>query len=82
MSKIKPCLKKIPAFYRKQAVDIMLFAHVTALQKYQMSVVDAIIDFRNTYDLDEDDYPLDSARVSYTNMKNAFLWRGIKEGKL
>jgi len=66
-------MKKIPAFYRKQAIDIMLFAHVTALQQYQMPIIDAIQNFS------EDDYPMESARVTYTNMRNAFLWRCISE---
>ena len=79
MPRVKPYMKKIPAFYRKQAIDIMLFAHVTALQQYQMPIIDAIQNFRDTYDLTEDDYPMESARVTYTNMRNAFLWRCISE---
>ena len=79
MPRVKPYMKKIPAFYRKQAIDIMLFAHVTALEQYQMPITDAILNFRETYDLTEDDYPMESAQVTYTNMKNAFLWRRIDE---
>lgn len=79
MPRDKPYAKKIPVFYRKQTIDILLFAHVTALQQYQMPIVDAIQNFRETYGLTEDDYPMESARVTFTNMRNAFLWRCIKD---
>ena len=55
MPRNKPYAGKIPAFYRKQTIDILLFAHVTALQQYQMPIVDAIQNFRDTYGLTEDE---------------------------
>ena len=79
MPRNKPYAGKIPAFYRKQTIDILMFAHVTALKQYQMPISDAIFNFRDTYGLTEDDYPMDSARVTYSQMHNAFLWRCIKD---
>ena len=73
---------KIPAFYRKQTIDIMLFAHVTAMCKYGFSIKDAVEDFRKTYNLNEDNYPLDSALVSFSNMRNCFIWNELKDGKI
>jgi len=75
-------MERIPAFYRKQAIDIMLFAHVTALQQYQMPIEEAIVNFRTCYGLSEDDYPTDTARVTFSNMRNAFLWQEIKQRKI
>ena len=75
-------MNKIPAFYRKQAIDIMLFAHVTALNKYGLQINEAIEDFKETYNLDEDNYPSDSAKVTFSNMRNTFLWNELKGGKI
>ena len=79
MPRSKPYAGKIPAFYRKQTIDILMFAHVTALKQYQMPIADAILNFRDIYGLTEDDYPMESARVIYSQMHNAFLWRCIKD---
>jgi len=75
-------MNKIPAFYRKQAIDIMLFTHVTAMCKYGFQIKDAVEDFRDTYNLDEDNYPMGSALVTFSNMRNAFLWNELKDGKI
>ena len=82
MPKIKTYMGKIPAFYRKQAIDIMLFSHVSCLQQFQMPIDEAIINFRIMYGLSEDDYPLESAHVTFVRMRNAFLWKEIKDKKI
>jgi len=73
---------KIPAFYRKQTIDIMLFSHVTALCGFGFQIKDAIENFKQTYNLNEDNYPLSSALVTFSNMRNAFIWNEFKDGKI
>jgi len=73
---------KIPIFYRKQTIDIMLFAHVTAMCKYGYTIKESIEDFKQTYNLNEDEYPLESALVTFSNMRNAFLWNELRDGKI
>lgn len=81
MAKNRPYAKKIPIFYRKQTFDIMLFTHITAMQQFQMPVIDAIENFRQTYGISIDDLSDECARVTYSNMKNAFLWKNLKENE-
>jgi len=80
MPKIKPYERKIPAFYRKSILDVMMFAHVTAIMNNtDMTIRDAIEDFMTLYGINYDDYPIDSALVSYNHIRNNFLWKESRE---
>lgn len=80
MPKDKPYLKKIPNFYRKTALDIMMFAHVNAIMNNtNMTIENAIYDFMNLYGISVDDFPIDSAKVSYNKIRNNFLWKETRE---
>jgi len=80
MPKVNEYEGKIPAFYRKRTLDILLFAHVTALhERHCMPLEEAIIDFMGLYKIDEDEYPVKSALIIYHRVRNNFIWANIKE---
>ena len=80
MPKPKPYERKIPAFYRKSILDIMMFAHVSAIMNNtNMTIRDAIYDFMDMYGINYDDFPIESALVSYNHTKNNFLWKETRE---
>lgn len=72
--------KKIPEFYRRRTLEILLFAHVTALvEQCDMALEPAIRNFLDLYGIDEDDYPVKSALVLYNRIRNNFIWANIKK---
>ena len=80
MPKINEYEGKIPTFYRRRVLEIMLFTHVTLLREREgMEVKDAIKDFLRFYGIDELDYPIESALVIYHRTNNNFIWANIKE---
>ena len=82
MPKIKKYEAKIPAFYRRSALDLMLFTHVTALcERYNVNLDDAIIDFFDLYGISDNDFPIESALTTYNRVRNNFIWTKITEQK-
>lgn len=79
MPKPKKIELSIPAFYRRQGIDILLFGHITALLP-SMTIRKAAEDFIETYRIDPEDYDIDTALVVYNNMKQKFLWARIRDG--
>lgn len=79
MPKPKKIELSIPAFYRRQAIDILLFGHVTALLP-EKTIREAVYNFIETYSIDPADYDIDTALVVYNNMKQKFLYAQIKGG--
>lgn len=72
--------KKIPEFYRRRTLEILLFAHVTALaEQCDMALEPAINNFLELYGIDEDEYPVKSALVTYHRIRNNFIWAEIKK---
>jgi len=58
----------------------MMFAHVNAIMSNtNMTIKNAIYDFMELYGIDLEDFPIDSALVSYNHLKNAFLWKETRE---
>lgn len=80
MPKEKPYEGRIENFYKKKTIDIMMFAWVSCLEKNlpAVSQTKAIENFLAYMGLSEDDYPFDSAKVIYSQIKQDFLWSGIK----
>ena len=79
MPKCKKYIDKIPAFYRRDTLDILLFAHVTAMkERGGMTIQSAIDDFFELYGFDEDDYPMESALVTYNRIYHNFVYTKIK----
>ena len=80
MPKINEYENKIPAFYRRRIIEILLFGHVTALhERHGMKLEDAILDFLELYGIDEEEYQLKSALIIYHRVRNNFIWANIKE---
>lgn len=72
--------KKIPEFYRRRTLELLLFAHVTALyEQCDMGLEPAIRSFLSLYCIDEEDYPVKSALVTYHRIRNNFIWADIKK---
>ena len=70
MAKLKPIENDIEALYRLSTLDVMMLMWVEALRsKIPLSIEKCILDFFNHYDIQEEDYPLDSARVIYSRNK-------------
>jgi hypothetical protein len=70
MSKEKPFENRIPAFYKKNAVDLMLFAYVCGMRRALPAVkTNKCVElYLNEFELSEDDYPLRSAIVTYERL--------------
>ena len=87
MPKLREFEQKIPAFYRKNIIDIMMFTHVNAFicspehqkTRYEGGTIEQGIEhFIEFYGLNEDEYPVDSAKVIYNNIKTAFHFQHVK----
>ena len=79
MPKIKEYENRIPAFYRKSTIDIMLFTHVTAMHfRNGMELKEAILDFYDMYGIDELEFPINNALKVYSRVRNNFLWQEMK----
>jgi len=70
----KPILKPIQKLYRKNGIDLMLFAFVFGVREYLTgaSIADVVDQFLIKFDLDEKDYPLESAITTYSRMLKDF----------
>ena len=85
MPKVKPYEGRIPAFYRRSALDLMMFAHVNALiyrgkkTGDEISIEDSIFDFLDFYGVDTSEYPIDSALTTYTRIRANFIWTELKK---
>lgn len=80
MPKVKKYEGRIPAFYRRSALDLMLFTHVTALcERTDMNLDDAIIDFFDLYGISDSEFPIESALTTYNRIRNNFIWTKIKD---
>ena len=77
MSKEKPFENRIPAFYKKNAIDLMLFAYVMGMRRGlpAVKIGKSIELFLNDFGLTEDDYPIESAIRTHTRITEDFLWK-------
>lgn len=75
MSKEKDCLKEINRLYKASYMDAAMFNFIEGIRFVlpNFSVDDCLKKFAMKYDLSEDEYNLDSARVTYHRMKKIFL---------
>jgi hypothetical protein len=80
MSKEKPFEGKISSFYKKNCIDVMMFGWVAGTTEVlpAVSVNQAIEMFKKWVDLSEDDYPTNSAKITYSRIKQDFIWRKEK----
>ena len=85
MPRIKKYENRIPSFYRKSILDLLMFAHVTALReytsvkgKYKVTIEQAIDNFCETYGIPPDEYPIESAQSIYTRIQQNFIWSELK----
>lgn len=66
-------MKGIEKFYKRDAIDKFMFAHVTALiNNLPITVVGAIKDFQKTYRLSVIDFPWETFVTTYGRMKKEF----------
>lgn len=80
MSKTKPFEKRIPAFYRKSTIDLLMFDWINAAKFYNKTTIEqAFDDFLEYYGIDQEDYSLDSAKINYNRIKTNFLWKESHE---
>jgi hypothetical protein len=80
MPKHKEYENRIPAFYRKNTLDIMLFVHVTAMvARNDMEIKDAINDFFELYGISELELPQATALKVYHRVRVNFLWTSLKD---
>jgi len=77
MSKEKPFEGKISNLYKKNSIDSMMFGWVSGISEVlpAVSVNQAIEMFKEWIGLSEDDYPTNSARITYSRIKQDFIWR-------
>jgi hypothetical protein len=76
MSKEKPFENRIPAFYKKNAIDMALFGYVKGMRRGlpTVKINKSIRLFLDDFGLNEDEYPEDSAVRAYTRIAEDFLW--------
>ena len=80
MPRNKEYENRIPAFYRKNTLDVMLFVHVTAMhERNKMELKDAINDFFSLYGIDEEEFPMGNALKVYHRVRVNFLWTSFKD---
>jgi hypothetical protein len=78
MPKSKKYENKIPNFYRRNTLDILMFAHVTAMhERNKMSIPKGVDDFFNLYDISDEDYPVGNAVTTYNRIYNNFVYTKI-----
>lgn len=72
--KQKPVLKPIQALYKRNQIDLLLFGWVQGVRKYipAANIADLVDDFLIEYDLEEIDYPYESAITTYNRMLKDF----------
>ena len=75
MSKIKPIEERIPALYRRSAIDQMMFAFVQGCRKtlVTLTIQEGIKMFMETYGLTDDDYPVETARTTFFRMQKEYI---------
>lgn len=80
MPKSKEYENRIPTFYRKKTIDLMLFVHVTAMHhRNNMELKEAIEDFYDLYGIDELEFPIGNALKVYSRVRQNFLWKEIQQ---
>ena len=80
MPRNKEYENRIPKFYRRQTLDIMLFVHVTAMiSRKDMELKDAVNDFFALYGIDEEEFPMGNALKVYHRVRVNFLWTSLKD---
>lgn len=75
MPKEKPFKVPFKSFYKSQAEDIAMFGYIYGIQRKLPNIsTTALIEcFRKDFDLTEEDLPMESAMVTFQNMKNKFF---------
>ena len=77
MPKEKPIEQTFSSFYKKSAIDLCMFAYVQGVTDFLpgVNVRDAIRFFMKRYNLTEESYPIESAVVTYSKIKDDFIWK-------
>ena len=77
MPKEKEIEKSIPAFYKKNVIDICMFSYVQGFTSAlpAVKIRDAICYFMKCYNLQESDYPIDTAVKNFSRINNDFIWK-------
>lgn len=80
MPKEKPIERSINSFYKKRAIDLLMYGFVqgfvTALPN--VSIKQAVCVFLKVYNLSEDDYPYETAVKNYSIVNKDFIWKDSK----
>ena len=65
----------VPSLYRKQALDLIMFGFVHGVQTAMPSVSarEAIKIFAEKNDLEEGDFPIESAQTAFFRMRTDFI---------
>lgn len=71
MPKEQEVLKPIPALYKTNALNLLAFAYIRGVRETVHTVTEkqAIKMFMNSFELEEDEFNLDSALFTYSRTK-------------
>lgn len=74
MAKEKKILKDIQRLYKCNAIDMMMFGWVTATRRFlpSVNIKDAISAFMDFHNMDDNEYPYESAEVTFQRMWNYY----------
>lgn len=66
---------KIPAIYRRSALNLMMFGYVTGVRAtlHTVSMRDAMFMFMESFDLEDEDFNVASGLTTYNRMQKEFL---------
>ena len=75
MPKITGIEARIPAIYRRSALNHMMFGYVTGVRAtlHTIPMRDALLMFMESFGLDDDDFNIASALTTYNRMQKEFL---------
>ena len=75
MARCKSYLVNIPRFYKFQTIDHIMFGYVHGLRRIvrTMSVSEAIRIFLDSFQIDEDNYCFDTAKMTYYRILNSII---------
>lgn len=71
MTKQKPIIQSIPSLYKRSAEDLIMYGYVLGMQKGipTASTQKCIDMFMKEFNLSEEDYPRDSACVTFRRVR-------------
>lgn len=75
MSKLKELEKELPILCQMKTIDLLFYAHMNCIIRAfsSISIHKAILNFKETYDLTEDEFNTESGKVTWNRMQKRLI---------